>query len=106
MRGQRPRGGPAFETHRTVHSEELSPTLADSSADLRFAAAVAGAADILRGNGAASEFSLARAFTLAQSAAGSSPERMELVSLLAKAIALHDQSGAVAQRRWDNSSPY
>lgn len=81
VRGQRVGGvGPrAFETEAAITRALLATTLPEASSELRFAAAVAGAADVLRGNGAASSFSLEAAISLARGATRGLPEREEFV---------------------------
>jgi Ca-activated chloride channel family protein len=88
VRGQRPRSSGAFETEATISRDELKPSLEQASTELRFAAAVGGAADILRGNAAASDFTLARARSLAAGATAGRPEREEFVALLGRALEL------------------
>jgi hypothetical protein len=61
------------------------PAFAESSADFRFAFAVAAFADVLRGG---QDWSLSQIRTLAHDAAGEAPDRVELVGLIDKAIAL------------------
>jgi Ca-activated chloride channel family protein len=98
VRGQRAGGvGPrAFETEAAITREALAPTLAKASTELRFAAAVAGAADVLRGNGAVSAFTLEAAIGLARGASRELPEREEFVKLMETAQRL--QSSVVAGR--------
>jgi Ca-activated chloride channel homolog len=64
------------------------PSFADSSADFRFAFAVAAFADVLRGGQDAEHWSLSQIRTLAHDAAGEAHDRVELVELIDKAIAL------------------
>ncbi|HEX4452067.1 MAG TPA: von Willebrand factor type A domain-containing protein [Kofleriaceae bacterium] len=64
------------------------PAFAQSSADFRFAFAVAAFADVLRGGQDAEHWSLSQIRTLAHDAAGEAPDRVELVGLIDKAIAL------------------
>jgi Ca-activated chloride channel family protein len=98
VRGQRVGGvGPwAFEVEAAITRAVLAPTLAQASTELRFAAAVAGAADVLRGNGAVSAFSLEAAIGLARGASRELPEREEFVRLMQTAQRL--QSPVVAGR--------
>jgi Ca-activated chloride channel family protein len=64
------------------------PAFGQSSADFRFAFAVAAFADVLRGGQDAEHWSLSQIRTLAHDAAGETPDRVELVGLIDKAIAL------------------
>ncbi|MBL8957612.1 MAG: von Willebrand factor type A domain-containing protein [Myxococcaceae bacterium] len=89
VRGQRPRGSGAFETAQQVTAAQVDRPLAQSSTELRFAAAVAGAADLLRGNGHASGFTLEHAISLADDATNGRPERREFVNLMRKAAGLN-----------------
>ena len=91
VRGQKPRSEGAFETAVKVERSAIARTLAAASTELRFAAAVGGAADILRGNAPASDFTLAKARELAASATNGAPERLELVQLLDTAMRLEAQ---------------
>jgi Ca-activated chloride channel family protein len=68
---------------------------ASRSADFRFAFAVAAFADILRGGQDAEHWSLAQVRELAKAAAGQDADRVELVALIDKAIAI---TGRTASR--------
>jgi Ca-activated chloride channel family protein len=92
VRGFKPHGGPAFETSRPVTGADFASSLYVASPDLRFAAAVAGAADVLRGNGNASDFTLAQALELARTATAEDVDREEFVHLLTGAVQL-EQTG-------------
>ncbi|MCC6337195.1 MAG: von Willebrand factor type A domain-containing protein, partial [Myxococcales bacterium] len=82
-----------FEVSSPLAREALAETLAGSSKDLRFATAVALAADVLRGNPVA-EYPLSRIAQLAEDAADERPERLEFASLVRKAHALKERSVA------------
>jgi Ca-activated chloride channel family protein len=82
VRAKTPSGSEAAEQSFSVSREQLSARLADASADMRFATAVAGTADILRGAPQASDWSLAVAEELAQGATDGLEDREEFVSLL------------------------
>jgi Ca-activated chloride channel family protein len=69
-------------------------TMAAAPADLRFAFAVAAAADVLRANPDAQAWSLDQIRSLAADAAGADPDRRELVGLLDRVRKL--RGGAVA----------
>ncbi|HEY4242674.1 MAG TPA: von Willebrand factor type A domain-containing protein [Kofleriaceae bacterium] len=73
--------------------------LAAASPDLRFAAAVAAFADVLRGQEDAKQWSLASIEALARDAAGADPDRVELVSLIEKARQLRGEQAPVAAAR-------
>ncbi len=95
VRGQRPRSAGAFETAATVAVSAVDRPLESSSSELRFAAAVAGAADVLRGNAHASGFSLEHAISLADDATQGQPERREFVALMRKAAGITEQQSRV-----------
>jgi Ca-activated chloride channel family protein len=97
VRGFKPHGGPAFETSRPVTQEDFAAELRGASADLRFAAAVAGSADLLRGNGHASDFTLARALELARGATVEDADREEFVHLLTRAVDLQAANVQVSE---------
>ncbi|KFE62660.1 vWA domain-containing protein [Hyalangium minutum] len=82
VRAKRPSGSEAAEQSFSVSREQMGARLADTSADMRFATAVAGTADILRGAPQASDWSLAVAEELAKSATDGFEDREEFVSLL------------------------
>ncbi len=106
VRGQQPRGGGAFETAVKVERSAVARSLSAASTELRFAAAVAGAADILRGNGAASDFTLAKARELAASAHNGAPERLEFVQLLETAMRLQRTGVARASSGYGGNAAY
>ncbi len=72
-----------------------APSFAAATADFRFAFAVAAFADVLRGGQDAEHWSLAAIREMAKGAAGTDKDRLELVGLIDKAIAL---TGRTAQR--------
>jgi len=82
VRAKTPSGTEAAEQSFGFTREQFHTKLADASADMRFATAVAGTADILRGAPQASDWSLAVAEDLAQSATDGMEDREEFVSLL------------------------
>ena len=82
VRAKTPSGSEAAEQSFVFPSEQLHRKLADASADLRFATAVAGTADMLRGAPQASDWSLAVAQELAEGAVEGMADREEFVSLL------------------------
>ena len=80
--GKQPDASEAFEVKHALAASSIQPTLADASSELKFAAAVAVAADILRGNPAASDWNLAKAAQLAAESTRGLEDRQELVALL------------------------
>jgi Ca-activated chloride channel family protein len=82
VRAKTPSGSEAAEQSFSFPREQLHAKLTDSSADMRFATAVAGTADMLRGAPQASDWSLAVAEDLAQGAVEGMEDREEFVSLL------------------------
>ncbi|MFL5345362.1 MAG: vWA domain-containing protein [Hyalangium sp.] len=82
VRAKTPSGSEAAEQSFSFAREQLRSKLAEASADMRFATAVAGTADILRGAPQASDWSLAVAEELAQGATDGMEDRQEFVSLL------------------------
>ena len=82
VRAKTPSGSEAAEQSFAFPREQLHRKLTDASADLRFATAVAGTADMLRGAPQASDWSLAVAEDLAQGAVDGMEDREEFVSLL------------------------
>jgi Ca-activated chloride channel family protein len=71
-----------------------APSFANSSADFRFAFAVAAFADVLRGGQDAEHWSLASIRDLAKAAAGDSAERQELVKLIDRAIEIKNRTAS------------
>jgi Ca-activated chloride channel homolog len=82
VRAKTPSGSEAAEQSFSLSRGDLHETLARSSAALRFATAVAGTADILRGAPQASDWSLVTAEKLAEGATEGMSDREEFVSLL------------------------
>jgi Ca-activated chloride channel family protein len=82
VRAKTPSGSEAAEQRFSFAREQLRSKLAEASADMRFATAVAGTADILRGAPQASDWSLAVAEELAEGAIDGMEDREEFVSLL------------------------
>jgi Ca-activated chloride channel homolog len=102
VRGKQPDGVEAFEVKTAISAKSIRPSLAQSSTELRFAAAVAMGADILRGNVAASDWSLAKVSQLAAESANDVPERLEFVALIEKAHKLVQAAGGLAVHRTTN----
>ncbi|WNG20705.1 von Willebrand factor type A domain-containing protein [Cystobacter fuscus] len=82
VRSKRPGGVEAAEQSFPLERASLHPTLREASANLRFAAAVAGTADILRGAPQAEDWSLATAEALAEESVDGQPDRAEFLGLL------------------------
>ena len=82
VRAKRPGGTEASEQRFTLSRSQLHRSLREASSNLRFAAAVAGTADILRGSPHASQWSLATAESLAEGAVEGMSERSEFLGLL------------------------
>jgi Ca-activated chloride channel family protein len=82
VRAKTPSGSEAAEQSFSVSRQQLSTRLENTSADMRFATAVAGTADILRGAPQASDWSLAVAEELAKGATDRFEDREEFVALL------------------------
>ncbi|WP_164015794.1 vWA domain-containing protein [Pyxidicoccus trucidator] len=82
VRAKRPGGTEAAEQRFPLERHSVHESLADASADLRFATAVAGTADVLRGARQAADWNLARAESLAEGALDDRPDREEFLSLL------------------------
>ena len=93
IRHKAPRGEQATEAAFPMIGGP-SPAFANASADFRFAFAVAAFADVLRGGQDAEHWSLAAIRQLAHDAAGEDAERMELVGLIDKAIALKNRTAS------------
>ena len=103
VRGMKPDSTEAFEVHTPISAAAIHATLAASSTELRFCAAVALAADILRENPAASDWTLAKAIALGEGASNGIPERLEFIRLLEKAQGM---KGVVASARNKRPSGY
>jgi Ca-activated chloride channel family protein len=82
VRAKTPSGSEAAEQSFSVSRKQMGARLEDTSADMRFATAVAGTADILRGAPQASDWSLAVAEELAKGATDGLEDREEFVALL------------------------
>jgi Ca-activated chloride channel family protein len=100
VRAKTPSGTEAAEESFSVPRAQFHKRLADASADMRFATAVAGTADILRGAPQASDWSLAVAEELARGATDGMEDREEFVSLLRRvreAKMLHISGGQITR---------
>ncbi|MET0405519.1 MAG: von Willebrand factor type A domain-containing protein [Cystobacter sp.] len=82
VRSKRPGDWTATERSFSLEHASLRPTLDEASAGLRFAAAVAGTADILRGAPQAQTWSLATAEALAEQSVDGHADRAEFLGLL------------------------
>ncbi len=82
VRAKRPGGVEAAEQSFSLEKARLHGSLKQASADLRFATAVAGTADILRGAPQAGDWSLATAEALAEGAVDGMSDRAEFLGLL------------------------
>jgi len=91
VRYKQPTGETATEAGFPMVGGPL-PMFAQATADFRFAFAVAAFADVLRGGQDAEHWSLAQIRDLAKQASGDDPDRLELVGLIDKAIALHGRT--------------
>lgn len=100
VRGQLPDSNEVFEVSESIPRSAVSHALMETSADLRFAAAVALGADTLRGNTVGS-WSLSAISELAEGAAEGKAERAEFVSMLRRVDGLRNRP--VAQLDYDNS---
>lgn len=85
VRAKEPTGAVAREQAFSFGRDRLYGSMASAPADFRFASAVAGTADILRGNPAAEGWSLAMAQALAEGATEGLAERKEFASLVSRA---------------------
>jgi Ca-activated chloride channel family protein len=82
VRAKRPGGVEAAEQRFSLARAGLHGSLREASSNLRFAAAVAGTADILRGAPQAGDWSLATAESLAEGAVDGMSDRAEFLGLL------------------------
>ncbi|MFP2906503.1 vWA domain-containing protein [Pyxidicoccus sp. 3LFB2] len=82
VRAKRPDGAEAAEQRFPLERHHVHASLKEASSDLRFATAVAGTADVLRGAPQAADWNLVRAESLAEDALDDRPERQEFLSLL------------------------
>jgi Ca-activated chloride channel family protein len=94
IRHKKPRGSKATENAYQFSAKALASSFGKASQDFRFAAAVSAAAEVLRGSKHAANWDLGRIIAIADSTAGDSAERKELVSLLKKAKSLKDKMAA------------
>jgi Ca-activated chloride channel family protein len=97
VRGQLPDTRRPFEVNAPIGRNVFAPSLDRASTELRFATAVALAADHLRGNGAQTDWPLGRIVELAVGATRGDADRQELVGLLEKADAAERRGERVAQ---------
>ncbi len=102
VRGQLPDTRRPFEVNAPITRAVFAESLASASTELRFATAVALAADHLRGNGAQTDWPLSRIAALAAGATRQDSDRQELVELLEKAAALERRGAGVATARVDS----
>jgi Ca-activated chloride channel homolog len=98
IRAKEPFGSKAFEQAFPFGREKMRNSVAEASADFRFAVAVAGTADILRHSRQSESWSLSAALTLAEGAVDGLADRKEFVSLLARARELWTKAYPVAGR--------
>ncbi|QRN98930.1 VWA domain-containing protein [Archangium violaceum] len=82
VRAKKPGGAEAAEQRFSLERGQLRGSLREASSDLRFATAVAGTADILRGAPQAGDWSLATAESLAEDAVDGMSDRAEFLGLL------------------------
>jgi len=88
IRHKAPTGTTATEAAYPMPASAIASSFATAAPDLRFAFAAAAFADVLRGSRDATTWQLSTIQTLAAGAAGTSPERRELVRLIKRAIEL------------------
>ena len=98
IRAKEPNGTAATEQAFTLRRSELRPSIDAASPDFRFAAAVAGTAEILRHSAASEAWSLATAEKLAASATLGDAEREDYVRLLGIARSLWARAHNVASK--------
>ena len=98
VRAKEPTGSVAREQEFRFGRDRLYASMDSSPADFRFATAVAGTADILRGNPAAEGWSLAMAQSLAEGATEGLGDRKEFAHLVAQARRLMGEKNVSAQR--------
>ena len=93
LRYKKPGEQQSIELTRVVHTADISDTLGNSSEDLRFAASVAGFAQLLRGGQFTANWSYGDALILARSARGEDPHgyRGEFISLIELTQSLSSQ---------------
>jgi Ca-activated chloride channel family protein len=95
VRGLDPANKEPFELGQPIAREAVAHQLHETSADLRFAAAVALGADVLRGN-TVGDWSLTTVANLAQGASEGRDERLEFVRVLRTAATLEGSARAAA----------
>jgi Ca-activated chloride channel family protein len=93
IRHKQPEGATATEAAFPMVGGPAA-SFANSSADFRFAFAVAAFADVLRGGQDAEHWNLTTIRDIAKNAAGESEERKELVSLIDKAIQIKGRTAS------------
>ncbi|AGC48271.1 von Willebrand factor type A domain-containing protein [Myxococcus stipitatus DSM 14675] len=100
VRAKKPGGSEAAEQPFHLERSQVRDSLSSASADLRFAIAVAGTADLLRGTTPNDDRSFARLHALAADAVDGQEDREEFLTLLGKLRELLAPRGAVqsAQR--------
>lgn len=94
VRAMRPRGEQAIEAAYAFPAERLHPAFDAASEDFRFAAAVAGVAEVLRGSPHAATWSLSKARGIACGAAAGVAERREFCDLAGRAETLRGRMAA------------
>ncbi len=99
VRARRPGGQEAAEQRFGLDAGSVHASLEDASADLRFAAAVAGTADLLRGASQSRDWSLATAEALAEESLEGREDREEFLSLLRRVRQLRTQAVSSQSRR-------
>lgn len=100
IRYKAPRAGDADAAREEAFAMASGPaaSFATAPADLRFATAVAGFADVLRGAEDAQRWSLAQIADVARATAGGDAERQELVRLIEAARRLRGEPAALVAR--------
>ncbi len=96
LRAKKPKGSKSSETAYAFQQDKSYKSFEAAPADFRFASAVMGAAEILRGSEHATEWSLREVVQIAKGASDAHPtERSEFVSLVERAAEL---KGKLARR--------
>lgn len=93
VRYQSPAGGASRQLEHAVHAAHAARPFAQASDDFRFAAAVAGFGQVLRGGRHTGAFDLPQVVAIADHARGQDPEgyRREFVALVRETVALRDR---------------
>jgi Ca-activated chloride channel family protein len=93
VRYQSPTGGASRQLEHAVHAAHAARPFAQASDDFRFAAAVAGFGQALRGGRHTGDFDLPQVVAIADHARGQDPEgyRREFVALVRETAALRDR---------------